>query len=80
MACAPCAKNRARPLGPQAPTTETARSGQNTARVTRVPPLGTNRTQTFSLMLPSGEMRYYDSRLEAEAERVRSAGGVVSVL
>lgn len=37
----------------------------------------TGRTQSFALQTPDGQVRYYGSRLERDAERARRGGRIV---
>ncbi len=70
-----CGKSKRDPAAP--PVTPSS-----TARPTSVPvtkKLGTGKTQSFSLLLPSGSTESFGSMLEAQAARVRRGGTISSV-
>jgi len=77
MACGGCAKARAARLAAaqeagtnrSAPVRQTAASASTTQANQLRQPAG--RTQTFSLVLPTGKSIPFGSKLEAEAENVR---------
>jgi len=77
--CGGCARRR--PLGAQDPhkPQDPRKPGEAGKEETKKSPAShtTGRTQSFALQTPDGKTRYYGSRLERDAARVRHGGRIL---